>query len=77
MILIVSIRQSPTAPTEYKKKSKTLKKSKQESLGDELDSISESLVMESYRVDCLARKIKQMERQNEIEQAEEIRLNHD
>lgn len=44
-----------------------MKKSKQESLGDELDSISESLVMESYRVDCLSRKVKQMERQNEIE----------
>lgn len=58
-------------------KDKILKKSKSGSSGSELDSISESLVMESYRVDCLSRKVKQMERQNEIEQAEKIRLNHD
>ena len=64
---------------EYKKnnKVKTLKKSKQKSLDDEMDSISKSLVMENYRIDCLARKVKLMERQNEIEQAEKIRLNHD
>lgn len=65
------------AESKKNEKVKTLKKSKQEPAGNELDSISESLVMESYRVDCLAQKIKQMERQNEIEQAEKIRLNHD
>lgn len=36
---------------------------------DELKEAADAFLMESYRVDCLSRKVKQMERQNEIEQA--------
>lgn len=34
---------------------------------DELKEAADAFLMESYRVDCLSRKVKQMERQNEIE----------
>lgn len=36
---------------------------------DELKEAADAFLMESYRVDCLSRKVKQMERQNEIEMA--------
>lgn len=36
-------------------------------VNDELKEAADAFLMESYRVDCLSRKVKQMERQNEIE----------
>ena len=36
---------------------------------NELKEAADAFLMESYRVDCLSRKVKQMERQNEIEMA--------
>ncbi len=36
---------------------------------DELKEAADAFLIESYRVDCLARKVKQMKRQNEIEMA--------
>jgi len=38
-------------------------------VNDELKEAADAFLMESYRVDCLIRKVKQMERQNEIEMA--------
>ena len=42
-------------------------------VNDELKEAADAFLMESYRVDCLSRKVKQMERQNEIEIAERMR----
>ncbi len=38
-------------------------------VNDELKEAADAFLMESYRVECLSRKVKQMERQNEIEMA--------
>ena len=45
------------------------KKGPSKTVDDELKEAADAFLMESYRVDCLSRKVKQMERQNEIEQA--------
>lgn len=42
-------------------------------VNDELKKAADTFLIESYRVDCLSRKVKQMERQNEIEIAERMR----
>ena len=45
------------------------KKGPSKTVDDELKEAADAFLMESYRVDCLSRKVKQMERQNEIEMA--------
>ena len=54
------------------RRSKPVKLSKtghSKTVDDELKEAADAFLMESYRVDCLSRKVKQMERQNEIEMA--------
>jgi indole-3-glycerol phosphate synthase len=49
------------------------KTSPSKTVDDELKEAADAFLMESYRVDCLSRKVKQMERQNEIEMAGQTR----
>lgn len=48
---------------------KLLTKGPPKTVDNELKEAADAFLMESYRVDCLSRKVKQMERQNEIEMA--------
>ena len=48
---------------------KLLTKGPPKTVDNELKEAADAFLMESYRVDCLSRKVKQMERQNEIETA--------
>jgi hypothetical protein len=52
---------------------KLLTKGPKKTVDNGLKEAAETVLLESYRVDCLSRKVKQMERQNEVETAKRNR----